>query len=358
MLEHELACDRLPQTLLFYGPDGCGKFLTAVELVKVLNCAETRTSRCSCPSCTAIQNMVSPDLLILSKSSFTNTFLIWRDAGVEEKNRPAFVRDLKRVLIVIRGDQKFAKEYEALAAHVYDPESINGHVDEICEMVLGLASMLEGAIIGIDRIREVQRFLALKSTGGGYRAVIIDAAHRMNLEASNCFLKVSEDTPSGAIIVLTTTKVAGLKDTVRSRCRSYRFMALEKETRDEIYRHQFGRPVQDPAIPPGQAGAYLKKIAGTNGKLPLLTRIIDEIVEFGTALEFIDALIESLSGTIPVLGVQDELRMQEVQQLEVLLRSAEFTKSSILLYHTSVKTALTDFLLNNAGKIMRYVSWQ
>ena len=61
MLSQELAGGLLPQTLLFHGPDGTGKFLTAIELAKLLNCenpgseptGENAGSGCCCVSCRA-----------------------------------------------------------------------------------------------------------------------------------------------------------------------------------------------------------------------------------------------------------------------------------------------------------------
>jgi DNA polymerase-3 subunit delta' len=55
---------RLPHSLLFYGPDGVGKTLTAVTLAKRLNCDSTSGGDpCdTCPSCRKIEGLNHPDV--------------------------------------------------------------------------------------------------------------------------------------------------------------------------------------------------------------------------------------------------------------------------------------------------------
>ena len=352
MLEHELASDRLPQTMLFYGPEMCGKFLTALELVKQINCEEARASgrSCSCSSCTAVKNLVSRNILFISKTSFTPVFKLWKESNCTQQHYPAFRFDVKRLLLAIATEQRFSREYEALQEFVRIKDGVEERVDEIMETVLSVSTALEGSVIGINSIREVQRFLSLKSGEGKHRCVIIDGAEHMNVEASNCFLKVSEDTPAGAVIILITIGRERIKETIRSRCRAYRFLPLSEELRVEIVHERFGiRGETEPAIGP----LFYQDLAAAHGEPGALNETVHEIVEGGEVLPFLDHTVRLLGQTIPQLY---DGSIREVQDVESLMRQTGHVKTSIVQFHTDAETALTDFLLSSGRKILRYIS--
>jgi len=60
-------------------------------------------------------------------------------------------------------------------------------------------------VIGINRIREVQKYLSLRGEEKA-KFVILDGAEYMTDKAANSFLKISEDTPEHAVIVLIALK--------------------------------------------------------------------------------------------------------------------------------------------------------
>lgn len=354
MLEHELAGDRLPQTLLFYGPEGCGKFLTALELVKLLNCQDNQPlgsrGSCSCPSCTAVQNLASRNIFFISKAPLTRIFELWKESGFTEKHLPALRFDLKRVLLSISDEGRFSREYEALQEFVRIQNGVEERFDEILETVLSMSTAMEGSIIGIDSIREVQRFLSLKSGEGEHRCVIIDAAEHMNVEASNCFLKISEDTPAGAVIILIATRRESIQETIRSRCRAYRFLPLSEELSTEIVRDRFGiLPKTESSTKP----LYYRDMAAAHEDPHALNRAVKEIAEGGDAVSFLDYTVHLLQRAIPELQNRS---IDEVQDVEGLLKRADHVKTSIVQFHANVETALTDFLLSSGRKILRYIS--
>ena len=60
----------IPPTLLFEGPKGVGKKLTAIEFAKALNCKVEPLNGCdTCKSCLAIENRVHPNLKIIEKDT-------------------------------------------------------------------------------------------------------------------------------------------------------------------------------------------------------------------------------------------------------------------------------------------------
>jgi DNA polymerase III delta prime subunit len=356
MLEHELRDDRLPQTLLFYGPEGVGKFLTALELVKVLNCSgDGGPEGCGCPGCRAVQNLVSRDLLIIAKSNFLNTFRLWKRYGVNRGNLHHFIRDLRRASLSTAGEQQpgLAREREALLEKTRDENGILEAAREIIDAVLRFAEHLEGSVIGINQIREMQRFLSLKSEGGGCRSVILDGAESMNAEASNSFLKVSEDTPPNTIIILVTANRDGIRETIRSRSRSYRFVPLSRESWNRIIGLRFGDGAEPTAPTENPAAALFWRMVAEREDLLSVLETIGETVDGALGTQFLDCCVETLRGAIPTLQGDS---MEEVQEVEGLLRKIDAMRTSIVRHHADARTALTDLVLNNLGSIARYAS--
>lgn len=72
-------------------------------------------------------------------------------------------------------------------------------------------------------VRPVQTFLHHTAAEGGWRVVIVDGAEFLNRFAANAMLKILEEPPSRAVLVLTSAVPGALLPTLRSRCR---FLAL------------------------------------------------------------------------------------------------------------------------------------
>ncbi|WP_282602172.1 DNA polymerase III subunit delta' [Paracoccus sp. PARArs4] len=82
------------------------------------------------------------------------------------------------------------------------------------------------AQITVDEIRKLLSFFHLSSAEGGRRVAIIDAADDMNVQAANALLKVLEEPPADAVILIIAHQPAGLLPTIRSRCRTLRLQSL------------------------------------------------------------------------------------------------------------------------------------
>jgi len=77
----------------------------------------------------------------------------------------------------------------------------------------------EKGSIGIDIVRNLQKFLLLKTAGTQKirRAVLIEDAHLMTHEAQNALLKILEEPPADTIIVLTAVPSNNILPTIQSR---------------------------------------------------------------------------------------------------------------------------------------------
>ncbi|NLT17742.1 MAG: hypothetical protein GXY11_08995 [Clostridiales bacterium] len=76
--------------------------------------------------------------------------------------------------------------------------------------------------IKIETVRDLIEELSKKPYGEGHRAVLIENAQAMTVQAQNCLLKTLEDPPDGTVFVLTCRSERELLPTVVSRCRVVR----------------------------------------------------------------------------------------------------------------------------------------
>ena len=84
---------------------------------------------------------------------------------------------------------------------------------------------LRGEIV-VDEVRPVADFLRRTAAEGGWRVVILDDAESMNRSAANTLLKILEEPPPRAVLILISAVPGRLLPTIRSRCRSLRLDPL------------------------------------------------------------------------------------------------------------------------------------
>ena len=162
-----LARGRLPNALLFAGPDGVGKRLFALEVARGLVCTN-RPEEGACGDCAAC-------------------------ARAGEFTVPKFEK----------GDE---------SDHVFFTQ----HPD--VGFVLPFRRNLR-----IGAIRALEREANFRPFEADARIFIIDDADKMNEPASNALLKTLEEPPSTSHIVLVTSRPDKLLPTIRSRCQTIRF---------------------------------------------------------------------------------------------------------------------------------------
>jgi DNA polymerase-3 subunit delta' len=178
-LDAMIAAERLPPSLLFCGPPGSGKELLAVELAARLNCEHGPSQSCDeCPSCAKINNLEHPDV-----------HLIYPVPSREpEKSLP--------IVIESRREDFFnSGEFGNRARS-----------------------------IGINLTRRIAEALSKQPYEGRHTVVLIFEAHLMTTEAQNAFLKLLEEPPPSAVIILISEFPDRFLPTVLSRCQQLRFV--------------------------------------------------------------------------------------------------------------------------------------
>lgn len=180
-LEGVLSSDRVPHAIIFCGPSGVGKAMTARQLAKVLLCDAPKKGRArqaapepcnSCDQCRHVDRDSHPDLM-------------WF-------RRPAGRAEFPINVVTRRDDSP-------------DGQTIN----------------------------ESAQLTAMQARS---RVTIIEDAEQMNEEAANAFLKTFEEAPEGTYLILLVTGLDRLLPTIRSRGRLIRFAALPDEFVAELLR--------------------------------------------------------------------------------------------------------------------------
>jgi DNA polymerase-3 subunit delta' len=92
---------------------------------------------------------------------------------------------------------------------------------------------MRGEIV-VDDTRAVSAFLRLTPAEGGWRVVVIDGAEHMNRNAANAVLKMLEEPPPQAILLLTCAAPGRLLPTIRSRCRRLALPPLSAPDMDAV----------------------------------------------------------------------------------------------------------------------------
>lgn len=76
----------------------------------------------------------------------------------------------------------------------------------------------EGKAIVIDQVREISSYYSLKAHYDAGKLVILNPADSMNRAAANALLKVLEEPPNQALLLLVAHQFSAIPMTVRSRC--------------------------------------------------------------------------------------------------------------------------------------------
>jgi DNA polymerase-3 subunit delta' len=202
LLRGILSSKKLPNALLFEGPEGVGKDAMAIELAKVLNCERGDVESCEeCSSCKQANALRHPNIHLV--------FPLPRGEGETKEDGPLDKLDEKTV-------RKIKDEISLKAKDPYHKISIP-----------------KAQVIKIGSIREIIREQSLSLYQQGYRVVIVMQAEEVGPESANALLKVLEEPSDSTMFILTTSKRSSLLPTIVSRCQSLQFNLLSE---DEISR--------------------------------------------------------------------------------------------------------------------------
>ena len=118
--------------------------------------------------------------------------------------------------------------------------------------------------IPVEDVRKINGFMSLTPAEGGWRVVIVDGADEMNQASANALLKILEEPPAKAILLLTCAAPGRLPATIRSRCRRLRLNPLDDAA--------MARVMDDiaPGLDPNERGRLSTLAEGSPGRALIL----------------------------------------------------------------------------------------
>lgn len=85
------------------------------------------------------------------------------------------------------------------------------------------------ASIGVSEVREIIEEVNKRPYEGDKKVIVIYDAEKLTIQAQNALLKTIEEPPSGVYILLLTTNLEVILDTIKSRCQIYKLTPLNKK---------------------------------------------------------------------------------------------------------------------------------
>lgn len=113
--------------------------------------------------------------------------------------------------------------------------------------------------IAVETVRKITPFLRKTASEGGWRVVIVDGAEDLNTDGQNALLKILEEPPPQALLILVTSQPGKFLPTIRSRCRFVQFDALP----ENILLHLIGKYM--PTLDPLDKQSYARIADGSIG---------------------------------------------------------------------------------------------
>jgi DNA polymerase III subunit delta' len=269
VLNHAINSGKIGQAYLFYGPEGVGKFTTALYFGMALNCQSKEEDKpCGvCNSCKKFLQFNHPDFIYVFP---TPNLRLSMEGDIQET--------------------KYINEYMAYFKNKMETPWKEFFFSANTE-------------IRMDSICNLQYRMSMSIHEAKYRICIIERAECMNTKTANAFLKTLEEPPQNTVIILTTVQPSLLLPTVLSRCQHLRFKTLASKVMEEYLEEKM-------LVDKVEAKTYARISNGNlkqamrlceSGKLEARAYMIKflEIIIAQDDLKFLDLLSERKAGRGP-----------------------------------------------------------
>src|SRR5712664_4261942 len=205
-LRGALRASRVPHALLFTGSRGVGKFTLARMFAQAANCERLTDDFCGeCATCRRISQLADSQSLL--------------EQGLVERGESADAATVERVPLILQS-------HPDVWVMVPDP--------------VRLKSPVVRPVLRIGQLRAVQR-AAYFQPMGRRRVFILDGAATMRSDVANVFLKILEEPPGSATLILTAPSPFALLPTIVSRCLQFHFAPLPQPAVEKILKEKTDR---------------------------------------------------------------------------------------------------------------------
>ncbi len=197
-LRNSVAENRVSHALLFYGPEGSGKFAIALAFARYISC-ENRSAEDACgkcPSCSKYDKLIHPDLHFV--------FPVIKKKSNTEPVSDHFISQWRQMVL--------RSPWFSLTTWTEAMEVAN-----------------EQALIPVAESAEIIRKLSLKSFESDFKIMIIWLPEKMNAETANKILKIIEEPPARTLFILVSEEDDKLLPTITSRCQHIRIPSIPSE---------------------------------------------------------------------------------------------------------------------------------
>ena len=190
-LRGALRAERVPHALLFTGASGVGKYTLARMFAQATTCQRMKDDFCGeCDTCKRVALLADPASLV--------------QQGLAERGESADAAMVERTPLILQ-------THPDVWAVVPDP--------------VRLKTPVVRPMLRVGQIRAVQR-AAYFQPMGRRRVFILDGADTMRWDVANVFLKILEEPPPSATLILIAPSPYSLLPTIVSRCMQFHFAPL------------------------------------------------------------------------------------------------------------------------------------
>jgi len=293
-----LASERVPHAMLFSGPRGVGKFTLARMFAQAANCQRLRDDFCGkCDPCRKIGGL-------------------------------ADLRPLIEQGLALRGERPDAATVERV------PLLLETHPDvwAIVPDPVRSKDPVARPVLHVGQLRAVQRAAYFKPQGRR-RVFVIDGADTMRWDLANIFLKILEEPPESATLILLAPNPYQLLPTIRSRCLQFSFTPLSTEEVEEILRTRTHMKAEERQL----AAQYAEGAPGVAMELDL-----------EAAARLHRNTLAILERSVELRGVSDLFA-----STAALAKSQEIPFENVLEVFYSLLTDLLDLSSSSSKKVLR-----
>ena len=202
-LRSMLAAGRVPHAMLFSGPRGVGKYTLARMFAQAANCERREDDFCGeCEPCRRIGLLADPEPLV--------------EQGLAERGENPDAATVERAPLILQ-------THPDVWAIVPDP--------------VRLRSPVVRPVIHVGQLRAVQRAAYFRPLCRR-RVFILDGAETMRWDLAGIFLKILEEPPESATLILLAPNAHQLLPTIRSRCLQFFLAPLETQQVEELLKQR------------------------------------------------------------------------------------------------------------------------